>query len=83
MQYLPAEPLLSRLASPPRCKGREKLTDRHTCCVAAALGEALPINNISTGKIYAVDQRLFYHLFVTSIVSILPSKIYFLRYRLV
>ena len=50
MQYPPAELLLSRLASPPRCKSREKLTERHICCVAAALGEALPVNNISTGK---------------------------------
>ena len=37
-------------ASLPRGKGRDKLPERHTCCVPAALGDAFPIRTICPGN---------------------------------
>ena len=50
MPSTPPQPLRGGVASLPQCKGREKLSERHHCCVPAALRNAFSICIPSPGK---------------------------------
>ena len=50
MRSTPPRPLRAGVASPPQCKGRGKLPERHICYGPTAFRNAFPISTISPGK---------------------------------